>query len=318
MEAAEGQEVVAAAEDLSFRVTHRKEVLQVTLPASATVMDLHHKLQELTGIPQEMQKIMFKGGLKDTTKTLAESGIKNGVKMMLMGSKPEAVQALAAAGKAASIAPLVEQVQAQAEKVPMCQEAHHKKVLDKGKPADAEEGLPGTRAALPESLKGLLSGSGSKVRVGPDSPLRVAVHRATFVSSLPAFASPLLALLPMLTSARSRTCSQLTLRMNLQLVFKPMAGEFTIATAERTQKLPLGSFPDATSDPITDHPVRPPSPSPHPGSCMPLLKIVCTRFVGLSNPWSSDGQDRAKHSLCAHSQRSRSWTCHRCDVTASA
>lgn len=202
MEAAEGQEVVAAAEDLSFRVTHRKEVLQVTLPASATVMDLHHKLQELTGIPQEMQKIMFKGGLKDTTKTLAESGIKNGVKMMLMGSKPEAVQALAAAGKAASIAPLVEQVQAQAEKVPMCQEAHHKKVLDKGKPADAEEGLPGTRAALPESLKGLLSGSGSKVR----------------------------------------------------LVFKPMAGEFTIATAERTQKLPLGSFPDATSDPITDHP----------------------------------------------------------------
>ena len=128
---------------LTFRVTHRKDLHHVTLPAAATVQQLHEKLEELTEIPVGLQKIMYKGGLKDKAKTLTEVGIKEGVKIMLMGSKPTAVKALADAGKAAALAPMVEQLQAEAAKVPLCEEKEHKRVLEKGKPADAEQGQVG-------------------------------------------------------------------------------------------------------------------------------------------------------------------------------
>jgi hypothetical protein len=159
-----GEAAVTKVELLSFRVTHRKTVLKVTLPATATVADLHTKLEELTEIPVQLQKIMYKGGMKDKAKTLREVGIKDGVKMMLMGSKPTALEAMAAASKAATLAPLVEQVAEVAAKVPFCEEKSHKRVLEKGKPADAEPVVAG-RAALPDSIKGLLNGSGAKVRL---------------------------------------------------------------------------------------------------------------------------------------------------------
>ena len=46
----------------------------------------------MTEIPSEMQKLMFKGMLKDE-KTLAESKMKAGTKVMLIGNKPEAIAA---------------------------------------------------------------------------------------------------------------------------------------------------------------------------------------------------------------------------------
>lgn len=191
-------------EPLSFRVTHRKDVLQLSMPPTATVADLHLKLEELTGIIPSMQKVMFKGGLKDKTKTLQDVGIKSGVKMMLVGTKGEDIAKLKKAAAAAAKEPTEEAATA-AAKTPMCQEREHKRVLDKGKPADAQPGIacpPGAHAALPDNLKGLLNSSGGKVR----------------------------------------------------LVFSPASGEVTFATAERTQKYPLGAFPEVTSDPILDHP----------------------------------------------------------------
>jgi hypothetical protein len=154
------------AEPLTFRVTHRKDVLRLSMPPTATVTELHLKLEELTGIQPSMQKVMFKGGLKDKTKTLQEVGIKNGVKMMLVGSKQDDVAKLKKAEAAVAKEPTPEAAAA-AEKTPVCEEKEHKRVLDKGKPADAEAGVacpPGSHAALPENLKGLLNGSGAKVR----------------------------------------------------------------------------------------------------------------------------------------------------------
>ena len=154
------------AEPLTFRVTHRKDVLRLSMPPTATVTELHLKLEELTGIQPSMQKVMFKGGLKDKTKTLQEVGIKNGVKMMLVGSKQDDVAKLKKAEAAVAKEPTPEAAAA-AEKTPVCEEKEHKRVLDKGKPADAEAGVacpPGAHAALPENLKGLLNGSGAKVR----------------------------------------------------------------------------------------------------------------------------------------------------------
>ena len=202
--AAAPAEVEPEVEPLAFRVTHRKDVLKLSMQPTATVAELHLKLEELTGILPAMQKVMFKGGLKDKTKTLEEVGIKSGVKMMLVGSKQDDVAKLKTAQAAVAAEPTPEAVAA-AEKTPVCHETAHKRVIDKGKPADAEPGVacpPGAHAGLPENLKGLLNGSGAKVR----------------------------------------------------LVFSPGTGECTFATAERTQKFPLGQFPEVTSDAILEHP----------------------------------------------------------------
>ena len=140
-ESAAGEAAAAEAapevEPLSFRVTHRKDVLRLSMPPSATVSELHAKLEELTGIPPTMQKVMFKGGLKDKTKTLADVGIKSGVKMMLVGSKQADIAKLKAAEEAVKKEPTPAEAKA-AEKKPLCEEKEHKRVLDKGKPADAE------------------------------------------------------------------------------------------------------------------------------------------------------------------------------------
>ena len=168
--AAEAAPAVAAApevEPLTFRVTHRKDVLKISMQPTATVAELHLKLEELTGIMPVMQKVMFKGGLKDKTKTLEEVGIKSGVKMMLVGSKQDDVAKLAAGKAAVAKEPTPEAVAA-AEKTPVCHETAHKRVIDKGKPSDAEAGVacpPGAHATLPENLKGILNGSGAKVRL---------------------------------------------------------------------------------------------------------------------------------------------------------
>ena len=130
-------EAAPEVEPLSFRVTHRKDVLRLSMPPSATVSELHAKLEELTGIPPTMQKVMFKGGLKDKTKTLADVGIKSGVKMMLVGSKQADIAKLKAAEEAVKKEPTPAEAKA-AEKKPLCEEKEHKRVLDKGKPADAE------------------------------------------------------------------------------------------------------------------------------------------------------------------------------------
>ena len=177
-------------EMLSFRVTHRKDLHRIVIPLTATVLDLHKELERLTGIPVEMQKIMYKGGMKDKSKTLTDMGVKDGIKMMLMGSKPAEVEALAAAGKAASAEPLLQHLKETATQVPLCDEQVHKRILDKGIPADAEQGLVGTESALPGAIKGLLDGGGSKVRLvfkASEGVMNIATSERTATYPLGAF-----------------------------------------------------------------------------------------------------------------------------------
>ena len=76
------------------------------------------------GVPPTNQKLLFKGQLKDAA-TLRETGLKNGSKLMVIGTKPEDTKvatttAAAAAGAADWDAP--------AKKEPWSQMAQHKKV----------------------------------------------------------------------------------------------------------------------------------------------------------------------------------------------
>ena len=72
--------------NLKFTVKWGKEVMSLELPPTTTVGQLRQTLQQRTNVPPTMQKLMFKGQMKDDTKTLAEVGVKDGAKLMMIGS----------------------------------------------------------------------------------------------------------------------------------------------------------------------------------------------------------------------------------------
>lgn len=87
--------------DVRFTVTYNKQPVEVSFDSldAATVGDLKRRLAELTGVPIENQKLMLKGMLKDDSKTLAQVGVKEGAKVMMVGvsrDERQKVEALAA------------------------------------------------------------------------------------------------------------------------------------------------------------------------------------------------------------------------------
>eukprot|EP00667_Euglena_gracilis_P007756 EG_transcript_7840 len=76
---------------ISFTIKWGKETLDLKVPATTTVGQLRVILQERTRVPPAMQKLMFKGQMKDDAKTLQELGVKDGSKLMLIGSTVEDV-----------------------------------------------------------------------------------------------------------------------------------------------------------------------------------------------------------------------------------
>jgi hypothetical protein len=181
-----------------FRVAHGKHIHEVDVPCCITVKDFQLHLSEISDVPLENQKLMFKGGLKDTSKTLAEIGVKDKQKIMMVGNKVENIKKLKTAPTGITAA--TEPEAQGASKTPLCQEVKHKKVIDRGKPADAETGTAGTHSELPESLKGMVNSQSQKIR----------------------------------------------------LVFKMADGQVEFCTPDRTQKFPLGRFPEVTDDPSKD------------------------------------------------------------------
>ncbi|KAI9013264.1 ubiquitin-related domain-containing protein [Gaertneriomyces semiglobifer] len=145
---------------VAFTVTHGKETHPVTFGLQRSVAELKTRLQGLTGVHVNMQKLLFKGMLKDN-QTLEAAGVKDGVKVILMGSKVEDIVKLAAA---AANAPKLED--AKVVQTPWSELTEHKKILDKGKPEDATLGLKGRKLPLPsDGLRGLLNSRGMKTRL---------------------------------------------------------------------------------------------------------------------------------------------------------
>ena len=88
---------------IKFTVKWGKETIDLELPPSATVGDLRGALQQRTNVPPAMQKLMFKGQMKDDTKNLTECGLKEGSKMMMMGSSVQDVVTVNTAADQADI-----------------------------------------------------------------------------------------------------------------------------------------------------------------------------------------------------------------------
>lgn len=150
---------------LSFKMVWNKKNYEINVLGTLnSVGDLRKHIEELTSIPCKMQKIMYKGLIKDDDSTLLDVKINNNAKVMVVGSTPKDVETV----KTPTAQELKQEqaAEASAAKEPLCKQKAHKKVIDKGKPDDAPPGIRGIKEELPPyPLSGMTNKTGGKVRL---------------------------------------------------------------------------------------------------------------------------------------------------------
>lgn len=146
---------------IDVKVIYNKNKYDVSTSANGTVSEFKKQLQGLLGVPDSMQKLMYKGLLQDN-KTLSSLGINKGAKIMLVGSTLNDVLAVSSVTKQ----DVAEQEKASSAKEPLCKQKIHRKVLDKGLPDDVMPGIKDLKESLPSiPLSGMLNKHGGKVRL---------------------------------------------------------------------------------------------------------------------------------------------------------
>ncbi|KAF7490034.1 Ubiquitin domain-containing protein UBFD1 [Sarcoptes scabiei] len=147
---------------LNFKVIYAKEIFEITLSSTDTISKLKNYLQTKTNVPETSQKLCYKGILVDN-KSLEECGIKNGTKIMLIGSKADEILTVTSASKNLSTK---ETKESSSIKESLCQQKMHKKIIDKGLPENAMSAWINDDCPLPtEPLTGMLNKYGNKVRL---------------------------------------------------------------------------------------------------------------------------------------------------------
>lgn len=82
---------------VNFIVVYNKNKYDITFNSNKTVKELKTYLQGLIGVPEDLQKVMFKGLAKDD-QTLKDLDVKSGAKVMVVGSKLDQVLAVSSSG----------------------------------------------------------------------------------------------------------------------------------------------------------------------------------------------------------------------------
>ncbi|KAJ8970155.1 hypothetical protein NQ317_003317 [Molorchus minor] len=147
--------------DIEVKVIFNKKKYDVSVSPSLTISEFKKQLQDLLGVPDSMQKLMFKGLLQDN-QTISGSGIIKGSKIMVVGSTLNDVLAVSSVTKQ----DVAEMEKASTTKEPLCKQKIHRKVLDKGLPEDIMPGIKNIKEGLPSvPLSGMLNKHGGKVRL---------------------------------------------------------------------------------------------------------------------------------------------------------
>lgn len=87
---------------ISLTVTHKGALYPVSLLPDSTLASLQDRLEELTSVPPSLQKLLFKGRNSRTAHgdaTLTEAGLKDGMKVQMLGSTTEELGGMNAAEK---------------------------------------------------------------------------------------------------------------------------------------------------------------------------------------------------------------------------
>lgn len=92
-------EQVAPSDDIiEVKVIYNKNKYDVSATSETTIADFKKQLQELLGVPDSMQKLMYKGLLQDN-QTFKAAGVTKGAKIMLVGSTLNDVLAVSSVSK---------------------------------------------------------------------------------------------------------------------------------------------------------------------------------------------------------------------------
>lgn len=155
-----------------FTVLHNRAKYPMSFAATATVSEVKRRLEPLTNVPVDMQKLIYRGLLSDATQLQSLDLNTKDPKIMLIGtSRSAAVEPTASAAKGGDQAATASQ---RSGRECWSDMPEHKKVLDRhGKPKNATVGLLKTEAVfLPDdSLIGLYNKNGEalRLRVRPDT-----------------------------------------------------------------------------------------------------------------------------------------------------
>lgn len=163
--AAENQITPAAdpGPEVKFKLVYNKTNYEIVMGENRTVRELKDHIETLTKLPRAMQKLMFKGLVKDDTKTLKELKVVKNSKMMCVGTT---MSDLVAVTTKPSSSEIVANTSSVTKKEPLSKQKIHQKVLDKGKPEDAMPGIIGVKQPLPSHpLNGMVNKTGGKVRL---------------------------------------------------------------------------------------------------------------------------------------------------------
>lgn len=172
-EAAEQKDTGTAPEQqdtpqVTFKVQYGKSSAELKRPASSTVADLKAEVEKALAIPPSKQKLMYKGLLKDDAATLQKVGIKNGAKVLLIGSSEADIAAAKASAASSSGGAGGMAWDAPKQDEDITKQPQHAKVIAKGVPEEAMPGIAERQVPLPDSLlnfNGLYNSQGSKVRL---------------------------------------------------------------------------------------------------------------------------------------------------------
>lgn len=142
---------------LKFTVAYGKEKVDLELPETFTVTELKRVLEEKTRVPQPMQKIFYKGQIKNDLLTLHDLKIRPNSKLMLIGSTAAEIT------QASSTAPvLIEEEKKQEPQEIFTRE--ERKIIEKGLLADSVP-ISSVLTQLPASVSGLYDHSGTPARL---------------------------------------------------------------------------------------------------------------------------------------------------------
>jgi hypothetical protein len=84
--------LIMTTDTISFQISFKGTLYELKdRDSQSTVQELKQHLQDLTGVPVERQKLMFKGLMKNE-QTLSEAKVSQGSKIMLIGSKDEDIK----------------------------------------------------------------------------------------------------------------------------------------------------------------------------------------------------------------------------------
>jgi len=150
-------------EIVKFTVNYKKQNHDIEFGLDQTLGELRIHIAKITGVAAAMQKLMYKGLVKDDSKTLRELGFKDAAKLMLVGSTINEVMSTSASPAE------VAKTEAKAEeenKEPLSEKLPHKKIIDKGVPEGAEPGKKGKHESLPSvPIQAIYNNVGIKVRL---------------------------------------------------------------------------------------------------------------------------------------------------------